>query len=94
MRARPPRPVLLARGGLLFGARPLVRARPGLVGALLFVVQLAEHFADGLVLGPRGVEDRAAGLRGADAEFGVVAVGAPFGRGAPLARRLEVEAVD
>src|SRR5205823_1449523 len=47
-----------------------------------------------LVVRVARVEDGAACLRGAYAELGVVAVGASFGRGAPLARGLKVEAVD
>src|SRR4051812_11618854 len=48
------------------------------LGALL-LLHLFEHAADGLVLGLAGVEDGAAGGGGADAELGVVAVGAALG---------------
>src|SRR5205085_11369394 len=60
----------------------------------LVVLHLFEDAADGLVLGLTGVEDGAAGGGGADAELGIVAVGAALGACVALTDGLEVEAVD
>src|SRR5205085_7735548 len=78
LRARAARVLLVGRGGrghVVFA----------LVGGLLFGCDLFENLVDRLVVRVTGVEDGAACLRGADAELGVVAVGASFGRGVPFA---------